>query len=297
MPEPRSAVMILVQATWEDQHGTLQTARACMENRSPSGACIRVPARIAAGTKLKIQWRWEEFNGVAKYCRTDGQEYLVGVQRIAAVVPRGAAATTTKTIAPPPRKHNHAAASATTANETLQTAQPPTFASPTHAQIKISAVAAEHDKPQTQIPTELPAALKKSENETHTAAPATLAAPPETLAAASAPDTRTSTQQHNTPRHDFDALFHEATPTQHRLIARALGKKGKLCDANGWNSHRGATRKTLRMAATDTRPRTSPHRDRATVPTIRVSAVWKRGQQWIRKTQTQTTAQQTSRPN
>jgi hypothetical protein len=79
MPEPRSAVMILVQATWEDQHGTLQTARACMENRSPSGACIRVPARIATGTKLKIQWRWEEFNGVAKYCRTDGQEYLVGV--------------------------------------------------------------------------------------------------------------------------------------------------------------------------------------------------------------------------
>src|SRR5580704_780634 len=104
MPEPRSAVMILVQATWEDQHGTLQTARACMENRSPSGACIRVPARIAAGTKLKIQWRWEEFNGVAKYCRTDGQEYLVGVQRIAAVVPRGAAATTTKTKAPPSPK-------------------------------------------------------------------------------------------------------------------------------------------------------------------------------------------------
>jgi hypothetical protein len=226
MPAPRSAVMILVQATWEDQHGTLQTARACMENRSPSGACIRVPARIAAGTKLKIQWRWEEFNGVAKYCRTDGQEYLVGVQRIAAVVPRGAAATTTKTIAPPPRKHNHAAASATTANETLQTAQPPTFASPTHAQIKISAVAAEHDKPQTQIPAELPAALKKSENETHTAAPATLAAPPETLAAASAPDTRTSTQQHNTPRHDFDALPRsnaDATPPH----SKGAGKERK----------------------------------------------------------------------
>jgi hypothetical protein len=28
MPEPRSAVMNLVQATWEDQHGTLQIARA-----------------------------------------------------------------------------------------------------------------------------------------------------------------------------------------------------------------------------------------------------------------------------
>jgi hypothetical protein len=32
MPEPRSPVMILVEATWEDQSGTLQTARACMVN-------------------------------------------------------------------------------------------------------------------------------------------------------------------------------------------------------------------------------------------------------------------------
>ncbi len=81
MPEPRTAVMILVEATWEDQSGTLQTARARMENKSASGACIRVKARIRVGTRVKIRWRWEEFTGISKYCRIDGGEYRVGLQR------------------------------------------------------------------------------------------------------------------------------------------------------------------------------------------------------------------------
>jgi hypothetical protein len=41
-PEPRTAVMILVEASWEDQSGTLRRERARMENTSNSGACIRV---------------------------------------------------------------------------------------------------------------------------------------------------------------------------------------------------------------------------------------------------------------
>jgi hypothetical protein len=212
MPAPRSAVMILVQATWEDQHGTLQTARACMENRSPSGACIRVPARIAAGTKLKIQWRWEEFNGVAKYCRTDGQEYLVGVQRIAAVVPRGAAATTTKTKAPPSPKDKR------NSNKLAAT----TFVPP---KTEVSVAAIERDKPQTRTSAEIPTALKKSENETHTAAPATLAATSATLAAASEPDPNTSTKQHSTPHHDFDALPRSNADATPPLTGKGAGKE------------------------------------------------------------------------
>jgi len=81
MPEPRSAVMILVDAWWEDQSGTLQMARARMENTSTLGACIRLKTRIEVGTKLRIQGRWQEFCGVAKYCRGDGKEFLVGIQR------------------------------------------------------------------------------------------------------------------------------------------------------------------------------------------------------------------------
>src|SRR5277367_3290753 len=81
MPEPRSAVMILVNAWWEDQSGTLQMARARMENTSTLGACIRLKTRIEVGAKLRIQGRWQEFCGVAKYCRGDGKEFLVGIQR------------------------------------------------------------------------------------------------------------------------------------------------------------------------------------------------------------------------
>jgi hypothetical protein len=81
MPEPRSPVMIMVEATWEDEDGTLQTARACMENRSLSGSCIRIKEPIGVGSKLKIQWRWEEFSGVTKYCRNEGKDYLIGIQK------------------------------------------------------------------------------------------------------------------------------------------------------------------------------------------------------------------------
>jgi hypothetical protein len=81
MPEPRTPVMIQVEATWEDQHGVLQTNRARMEDKSASGACIRLKTSIGLGSKLKIKWRFEQFTGVVKYCRSEGREFLVGIQR------------------------------------------------------------------------------------------------------------------------------------------------------------------------------------------------------------------------
>src|SRR5277367_737086 len=90
MTEQRSAVMVLVDASWEDQNGTLQTTRARMENRSTSGACVRVTREIEVGAQLRIRSHWEEFTGVAKYCRVDGKEYLVGIQRdlVKSAIPR-----------------------------------------------------------------------------------------------------------------------------------------------------------------------------------------------------------------
>jgi hypothetical protein len=73
--------MIVVEVSWVDQRGTLQTVRARMENKSAGGACIRIRTPIKVGSKLKIQWRWEQFSGIAKYCLSDGMEYLVGIQR------------------------------------------------------------------------------------------------------------------------------------------------------------------------------------------------------------------------
>ena len=78
-PEPRTAVMILVEATWEDQSGTVHSSPARMENRSSHGACIRIRSRITVGTRLSIQSHREQFSGVAKHCRPDGKDFLVGI--------------------------------------------------------------------------------------------------------------------------------------------------------------------------------------------------------------------------
>src|SRR5579863_150788 len=80
-PEPRTAVMILVEATWEDQSGAPQAAPGCMENKSAGGVCVRLKTPIGVGSQLKIQGPWEQISGIARYCRRAGAEYLVGIQR------------------------------------------------------------------------------------------------------------------------------------------------------------------------------------------------------------------------
>jgi hypothetical protein len=81
MRELRTAVLTLVEASWEDQSGNLQTVAARTEDKSVSGACIRIKTPITVGSKLRIEWRLEQFSGIAKYCRGEGREYLVGIQR------------------------------------------------------------------------------------------------------------------------------------------------------------------------------------------------------------------------
>jgi hypothetical protein len=81
MPEPRTAVKILVEASWKDEKGALQTVPAWMENKSAGGACIRLKTQIGVGSNLSIQGRWEQISGTAKYCCSSGKAYLVGIQR------------------------------------------------------------------------------------------------------------------------------------------------------------------------------------------------------------------------
>jgi hypothetical protein len=82
--EFRTRVMTLVEASWQDPSGALQSLPARMEDKSLGGACIRVKTPIGVGSKLSVQWRFEQFSGTAKYCRSEGREYLVGIQRDAA---------------------------------------------------------------------------------------------------------------------------------------------------------------------------------------------------------------------
>jgi hypothetical protein len=80
MPDRRSPVMIMADAWWEAPNGSLQKARVRIVNKSVSGACIWSKGTIDVGARLRIQSRWDEFSGVAKYCRSDGTEYLIGIQ-------------------------------------------------------------------------------------------------------------------------------------------------------------------------------------------------------------------------
>jgi len=73
--------MTRVEASWQDEAGTLRTVPACMEVKSVGGACIRVQKPIGVGSKLSIRWRFETFTGTARNCRGEGQDYLVGIQR------------------------------------------------------------------------------------------------------------------------------------------------------------------------------------------------------------------------
>jgi hypothetical protein len=81
MPDVRTYVMIVVEASWAADDGVMQTVSARMEDKSTGGACIRVKKPIPTGSKISIQWRFEQFSGIVKYCRSDGYDYLIGIQR------------------------------------------------------------------------------------------------------------------------------------------------------------------------------------------------------------------------
>ena len=79
--EPRTRVMIAVEAWWEDQTGALRAVTARMENKSEGGACIRIGIPVEVGSRLGIRGRWDQFTGTARYCIPNEGAYLVGIQR------------------------------------------------------------------------------------------------------------------------------------------------------------------------------------------------------------------------
>ena len=64
-----------------ENSGTLRSVTARMENRSAQGACIRIKAKVGVGARVFIRSHREQFSGIAKYCRVEGKEFLVGIQK------------------------------------------------------------------------------------------------------------------------------------------------------------------------------------------------------------------------
>ena len=74
--------MASVEASWQEPGGATFNAPARMENRSPSGVCIRLSKKVTVGSRIRLRRRHEEILGILKYCCRDGLDYIAGIHRI-----------------------------------------------------------------------------------------------------------------------------------------------------------------------------------------------------------------------
>jgi len=79
--EPRTVLWALAEISWEDPGGVPHRATATIEDTSRSGACVRVKLPFTVGSTVAIKWSREQFCAVAKNCRPDGRDFLIGVLR------------------------------------------------------------------------------------------------------------------------------------------------------------------------------------------------------------------------
>jgi hypothetical protein len=79
--EPRTVLWAVAEVAWEDPPGTPYRAPATLEDTSPSVACIRLKKPISIGCRLIVKWKREQFSAIARNCRSDGKDFLLGVRR------------------------------------------------------------------------------------------------------------------------------------------------------------------------------------------------------------------------
>jgi hypothetical protein len=79
--EPRTVLWAVAEVSWEDPSGTPYRAPATLEDTSASGACIRLKSPITIGSRLVMKWKREQFSAIARNCRSDGKDFLLGVRR------------------------------------------------------------------------------------------------------------------------------------------------------------------------------------------------------------------------
>jgi len=79
----------VAEIIWQDDRGTSFRVPAILEDTSKSGACIRVKRPLAIGSRLIIKWHREQFSAVARNCRQEGADFLLGVRRAPEIGPAG----------------------------------------------------------------------------------------------------------------------------------------------------------------------------------------------------------------
>ncbi len=79
--EPRKTVWAVAEVYWQEADGTSFRAPATLEDTSSCGACVRVKRPFSVGSRVTIKWHREQFSAVARNCRRDGRDFLLGVRR------------------------------------------------------------------------------------------------------------------------------------------------------------------------------------------------------------------------
>lgn len=84
--EPRKVMWAVAEIIWEDDSGTSFRVPAILEDTSMSGACVRIKRPLTVGSRIIIKWHHEQFSGIARNCRKDGGDFLLGVRRETEIV-------------------------------------------------------------------------------------------------------------------------------------------------------------------------------------------------------------------
>jgi hypothetical protein len=79
--EPRRILWAVAEVIGQDADGTSFRVPGTLEDTSTSGACIRIRRPMAVGSWITVKWQREQFAAVAKNCRSDGRDFLLGVRR------------------------------------------------------------------------------------------------------------------------------------------------------------------------------------------------------------------------
>jgi hypothetical protein len=79
--EPRTVMWAVAEVFWDDASGMPNRVSATMEDTSRSGACVRTRRSFDVGSHVTIKWHREQFSAIAKNCRSDGRDFLVGLRR------------------------------------------------------------------------------------------------------------------------------------------------------------------------------------------------------------------------
>jgi len=79
--EARTCIWAVAEVFWQDDDGAAHRVSATLEDTSISGACLRVKHPFSVGSRLTVKWHREQFSAIARNCRKDGRDFLLGVLR------------------------------------------------------------------------------------------------------------------------------------------------------------------------------------------------------------------------